>query len=289
MDAPPDTPPCFKGVNSDIYGDARVELVHRTNGTTSVRATAFVYKDPGSVKFFQFANLVGCTDLTSGQYWPTATNPIAERVYHDPGDVLISGGPSVLTVPRQNAQGFDVLGREHPAGAWFAHDGGAAANDGAQYLTPDSALDVIFTGSDDLPGQVFSDALYLPPTFELLSPGLDPVTLSPAQDLTFSFSTPPVTSPPEEVFESVTFSGPQGPILMCIQPRNGSLVVPASFVDLVRATLPDGGTLLRQAIIITARELDDDGPELVNGCPANAHVVLSTAANGYESPFTIAP
>ncbi|HVK86310.1 MAG TPA: NAD(P)H-dependent oxidoreductase [Kofleriaceae bacterium] len=58
----------------------------------------------GKHKFFQFTNLAGCTDLTSGSYWPTATNPIVERTYRDPGDVLIAGGPNVLSLARQTAR-----------------------------------------------------------------------------------------------------------------------------------------------------------------------------------------
>jgi hypothetical protein len=289
IDAPaPDMGPCFKNYDPQDQGEVRVALVHHADGTIAARAGAFVYADRGAGAV-AWADQNGCQDVSGHDHAPFAIYPAA--TYHDPGDVLISGGPQPLQLARQTAAGADVLGRTHPANAWFAHDAGPAADDGAQYLTPDTQLTVTLTGSATFPSHVYDNKLYLPPTSELVSPGMEPLVISSsASSLTFERTVPAADDPPQPVLSWLTFNGPDGPIAACAEPLDGTLTVPAAIVDLVRTKAPDGGTLVRETSVTDLGELDDGTGEHVdaNGCPLYPTIFL-VGANRYESAFTVEP
>lgn len=280
-DAPPDTryPPWEDEL--DEGGEVRVEYVRFAGGAASARVTAFLYGDPGSARYFPFPNLLGCTDVSSKMYWPTAENPLGERSYLDPGKVVVSGGPQVLDVARRAVEDKDGSGRTHRAGAWFLHFGGPAADDAATYLAAKTALDVTFTGSPAMPEQFFDDVLYMPADFALMSPGTDDLALPPDTPQTFTWTTP-ASDPPGgyEIQSTVMFTGANGPAVLCFEPNDGELTVPASMIDIVRAAYPTGGTLLRQVHTHVVRGLVDHSGR-------TGQRIDFIAAWGYETAFTV--
>src|SRR5262245_57438606 len=152
----------FKGYGADEGGEIRIEYVRFMDGSAGTRILAYLYANPGSTKYFPFPALDGtCTDYTTKKNWPAATNPLAERVYLDPGEIIISSPMSstalttakpALTLPRVPMQANDFLARTHPANKWFFYFNPA---DGLSFLSPNVPFDVILTGSADMPGQVF--------------------------------------------------------------------------------------------------------------------------------------
>ncbi len=266
VDAPPDGR-TFKEYDADEGGEVRIEYVRFGNGNASARVSAVLYDNPGTTRFFPFLNLNGCTDVSTKMHWPTAENPVAQRTYLDPGKILISGGPQVLDVPRQTMAGVDVPHRHHPANEWFRHFGGPAANDAALYLPEKRLLDVTFTGSAEMPGQIFDDVAYMPADFQVIDPPLSttPHPLPAGQDQTFTWTTPAQDAPPGfQIASLVAFINPAadvGPLVICAEPNDGSITVPAAMIDIVRAKAPTGGTLARQTLTHVVRELvDKNGP-----------------------------
>ena len=170
----------FKGFEADEGGEVRVEYVRFPTGNAATRVTAFLFQNPGSPPYHDFINLNGCTDLTPHTMWPVAQN--ADRQYIDPGGVLISGGSQPLMVERKDVMGRDPFFREHPPNDWFFHFQGATGTDGPTYMTPNSRLDVTFTGSSEMAGVIYDDAMYVPQDFALNTPPAGPVTLPATGD-----------------------------------------------------------------------------------------------------------
>lgn len=263
IDAPPDGR-VFKEYDADEGGEVRIEYVRFGNGNASARVTGVLYDNPGTTRFFPFLNLEGCTDTSTKMHWPTAENPVAERTYVDPGKILISGGPQVLDIPRKDVEGKDVPGRTHPANEWFQHFAGPAANDAALYLPEKRLYSVEFTGSDEMPAQKFTDVVYMPADFQVIDPPLSPTPhpIPAGQPQTFTWETPAQTAPAGmEVQSLVAFIAGGNPLVICVEPNDGSITVPADLIDLVRAKAPNGGTLGRQTLSHVVRELvDKNGP-----------------------------
>lgn len=267
-DAPPPTPdappaPVFKGYDADEGGEVRMEYVRFASGLASTRVTNFLYSNPGTPRYHDYINLNGCQDTTASMRtkWPFAMS--ADRVYADPGEVLITGGPSTLTVPTRTGSTLtDPYGRVHPDGKAQFFFGGATANDGATYLAEKTAFDVTFTGSADLPGQVFEDVMWMPADFTLISPGVEPVALVAGQPQTYTWTTPANGQPTGvEVQSLVAYTGAMGPAVVCVEPNDGSITVPANLVDVARTAYPNGPTLARQTLTHVVRELvDENGP-----------------------------
>jgi len=274
IDAPAST---FKGFGADEGGEVRVEYVRFAAGNVGTRVDAFLW-DPGPTKMFPFPNLNGCTDFSTPTNWPMATNPLASRTYLDPGHILIAGGPHTLDVERVATQGRDPLFREHPANKWFFHFGGGdcdpgpcgpkggASTDGTYFIPEKTRFDVAFTGSADMPAQIFDDVLYSPSDFALQTPDVTPVAIQAGTDQTFTWDVGSDTTTPvdeeHKINSLVAFTGgAQGPVVICVEPNDGSVTVPGSFIDIARAKYPQGGTLARQTFTHVVRELvDKNGP-----------------------------
>lgn len=263
VDAAPDASgPVFKGFDADEGGELRMEYVRFAGGNAGSRTTGFLWKNVGTTKFFPFPNLNGCTNSSTDMNWPTATNPIAERVYLDPGSIIISGGPQIQNIPRRTVMGTDPFGRTHPANQWFFDPATGMDTDAPLTQAEKTKYDVIFTGSADMPAQVFDDVLYHPADFQVLTPGLTPLSIPAGTPQTFTWTTP-MDNPPAGymVLSLVAFTGPLGPAVLCIEPNDGSITVPAAMIDIARATYPTGGTLARQTLTHVVRELkDNNGP-----------------------------
>jgi hypothetical protein len=249
----------FKGYGADEGGEFRAEYIKFADGSIGTRVVSYFYADPGPTKYFPFPNIPGCTDMTGLKNWPMATNPVASRTYLDPGTVTMSGGPQTLTVPRQTVEGTDFLNRTHSANNWFFYFN---MTDGANYVKAQTLQTVAITGSDKFPAQTFTDVLYTPAAFQLTTPGLDPVAVPAGQDQTFTWGTPDSMAgamPPAgfTVMSLLAFSGADGPAVLCVEPNDGSITVPAAMVDVARAKYPQGGTLARQTFTHNPIEMKD--------------------------------
>ena len=264
-------PPAFKGFEADEGGEIRIEYVHLspslTGGAASdgLRAVAYLYKDAGSTKAFPLPNLNGCTDLTKKANWPMAVNPLAERVYMDAGDIILNDGANAWTITKQTAQDTDFLARTHPANKWYFRFDTSGA---FQYLTKEgkSAFDIVFTGSDEIPPQVLHNVPWMPAAFDVMTPGMEDVTLPAGQPATFTWTNPAQTGLPAGyvVLSLVALAGPNpsdGLAVLCVEPNDGSLTVPADMVNIARAKFPTGGVLARATFTHIPRELiGKDGP-----------------------------
>jgi hypothetical protein len=294
IDAPPDmrAPVTF---DSDEGGEVRVEYLRFTSGTgTGTRVTGFLWKDAGTTDYHPYINLNGCnnTALVGGdrEKWPFKLE--ADRQYADAGSIVISnpaatspsfvvnrsggGCPTTalcdLTDPNMAvAPVRDPFGRVHQQNKWFFKSpgtGAAPANDGA-LLPPKTKLDVTFTGSADIPAQTFEDVIYIPADFTVNDQAgtLDPapyaafdLTLDTAVNVTFENSDD--MEPTGYRMDSlVAFTGPNGPAVVCIEPKDGSVTVPANMVNVARnaySGAAPSGTLARQTLTHVVRELQDN-------------------------------
>ncbi|MBA3818858.1 MAG: hypothetical protein H0X17_08200 [Deltaproteobacteria bacterium] len=263
-DGPP--PPTFKGYDANEGGEIRAEYVRFSNGNAGSRVTNFLFKNSGTMKYFEYINQNGCTITSTDMHWPVATNPIAERVYMDPGTVTIAGGSLPLNVPKR-VMGNDPFGRTHPADQWRFDPAAPTDVDGGIYFPEKTSLDVSFGGSADMPAQIFDNALYMPADFALTTPGHTtyPIPTYPipaGTPQTFTWTTPTDTPPAGvEILSLVAFTGPNGPAVVCVEPNDGSITVPAAMIDAARLAYPAGGTLARQTLTHQVRELvDASGP-----------------------------
>jgi hypothetical protein len=262
IDAPPVEPdaakPVFKGFDADEGGEVRMEYVRNAAGQASARVTAFAYKDPGATKFFPYLSLNGCTDVSNNpQVWPMATNDIATRQYYDIGKVIIAGGPQPLQIPRAGLA-RDPFYRQHPANGWNFYFQGVAANDAANFQTPATRYDVIFTGSAEFPAQVFDDVLYMPADFQLMTPNAQPFAIPADTAQTFTWQVTDTAVPTGYTIQSlVAFTGANGPKVICVEPNDGSITVPKEMINIARTAYPTGGTLARQTLTHVVRELKD--------------------------------
>ncbi len=261
---PPDAAkPMFKNYDADEGGEVRIEYLRFGNGNAALRAGAFFYDNPGSTRFWPYMSLNGCTDTSTDMVWPTAASPIAERTYLDPGMVLVVGGPQTFSIPRR-AAGNDVLGRPHPADKWFFDPAVPTDMDGPTFLTEKTRYDVVLTGSPNMPGQIFDDVLFMPAAFDVINPPLSttPFVIPAGMPQTFTWQTPPNNEPQGyEIQSLVAFTGPNGPAVICVEPNDGSITVPANMIDIARTKYPMGGTLARQTLTHVVRELvDKNGP-----------------------------
>jgi hypothetical protein len=263
--------PAFKGFDADEGGEIRIEYIHLspslTGGAASdgLRALAYLYANPGSTKAFPLPNLNGCTDMTRKANWPMAVNPLSERVYLDPGNVVIDGGPNAFSITKQPAQDSDFFGRTHPADKWYFR---FVTTTAFLYLTPmgKNSFDIIFTGSDELPPQVLHNVLWMPAAFDLLTPGMEDIVLRANMPATFTWTNPPQDGLPPGyvVLSMVELAGPfpsDGIAVLCVEPNDGSITIPPDMVNIARAKFPAGGVLARATFTHIPRELvGKDGP-----------------------------
>jgi hypothetical protein len=292
IDGTPDGP-TFKEFDADEGGEVRIEYVRFPASATpyaGARVTAFFYKDAGPTEFNPFVNLNGCTDTTGDVNWPVASAPAADKVYADPGSVIISGGPMVLNVPK--AAGVkDPVGRAHTSNAWHFRFGGpppGGTPDGANYLTEKTTYDVILTGSADIAPTVFADVGYMPADFAITSHDTFPLTMASDADQTYTWSLPADTPPAGFTVNSlVAVTGGDGPAFLCIEPQNdGSITVPAAMLAVARAKYPGGTTpptLARQTLTHVVHELMDG-----EGNPTGKRIDFLTVWC-YANGFTWAP
>jgi len=284
----------FDGLFANEGGEVRLEYVNHPTPTANVsaaatRATAFFFKDAGSTDFFAIPSFMGCTDMTDKTHWPVAQNPVGERVYADPGTVVVSteqtatapntlGTPLPLQIPRSTGTGGppEAFDRTMVANEWFTYNNAPGGSDAATFIKPDALYDVTLGGSDDLPAYTFDDGIYVPPSFDLISPGLNVDNTVPNNyylstgDHTFTWSVPTPTNLPSDLklFSLIGFTGNKGPSVVCIEENDGSMTIPSAMVDVVRSYYAMGngiatgnGTFARQLFAHTIRELvDANGP-----------------------------
>jgi len=280
--------PVFKKFEADEGGEVRVEYMRFINNNRGIRATGFLYNNPGTVKYFPFINMMGtCQDVTDKTLWPVASNPIAERDYADPGTIIVApsasptmplpmgaGNARAFAFPRNTAMGSDPFGKPHPAIEWFFDPSSGADTVGGDYLSADTYYDVMFGGSAEVPSAVHDNALYMPADYNLTGTYANeqPVSISAGTPITFTWDTPPSNPPGDlKVMSLVGFLSPMsGPMAVCIEPDDGSVTMPANLIDKVRSTIQAQGVtcgaagpciLSRQKFVHQVRELvDANGP-----------------------------
>jgi hypothetical protein len=174
--------------------------------------------------------------------------------------------------------GNDPFGRTHPAGQWYFRplknpNPATELTDGPTYLPPNRAFTVQLTGSAGFPARSFQNVLFMPQAYDLIPPPpaatppsmarpLPSTALAAGQDLTFTWQKVAASAPSEYQVQSlVAFTGANGPVVLCIEPDDGSITVPGSLVNVARAAYPAGGFIARQTLTHVVRELEDaDGP-----------------------------
>lgn len=271
-DATPDGP-TFKGYDADEGGEVRVEYIIFPNGNIGTRSTAFFLKNPGTTKYFEYLNLNGCTDLTMYDKWPMAQN--ADRTYFDAGpSIAITGGPNTLNIPKRTVEGRDPFFRLHPANSWYFDPITSADTDGTMLLSEKTLLDVHVAGSAEFPGVSWDNAIYMPASFAINEHTTGTAMFPAGTPQTFTWTTPTDPVPAGfEVLSLVAFTSgggstgmggapaAKGPIVICVEPNDGSITVPAAMMDIARTVYPTTGTIARQTLTHSVRELvDANGP-----------------------------
>jgi hypothetical protein len=256
---PDATPPCEVDFDSDDGGEVRVEYVTFTNPAlapgmrmNSARVFAFMMSnmEPG---FFERPTPDACTDLSADDRWPLAQGPTRE--YVDPGQLIIGGGIAPVNIPHNTAMA-DTLGRTHNMQDFFYF----GVNDAATYFDPGGVHDVIFTGSDTWPAQIYDDQVYIPEDFTNTGPSDTLIQFEADTPVTFTY-TPGDNSnaPPGYEVSGVigVVAPPMGPVMVCIDTDNsGSITIPAESVNRIRA-LGTSGNVLKQNIAHVVRPLSD--------------------------------
>jgi hypothetical protein len=160
--------------------------------------------------------------------------------------------------------------------------GPALDNLGPVYFTADTNYDVTFAGSSTWPAQTFKNAIYMPGAWTPISPGPDvnPVLVADTP-MTITYMTPqennrPTMSPGstglaggEVVLGIFVPSTGDPPVQICIQDNTdsaaatgpqagmGSMTIPATVINQVRAISPLGGKFIRQHLAHQVQELTD--------------------------------
>ncbi len=283
---------------SDEGGEVRFEYVRfgvgtgTREGTASTRVISYFEADD-DVDFHAYPTIPGCTLMTDDTKWPTS-QPV-NRKYVDIGQQLtLTNGTKILNVPKATVPG-DPLARMHGVGNhyFFAPFPDATSNppqpngDSATYIQEKTSYDVIFSGSDTWPAQVHKDAIFMPAAFDLISPSATtPVALQAGTAMTFTWQVVPSGQPagvPDAWF-LVGFVIPNtGMVVACVEPMNdGSMTVPAEYVDMIRTAAPNGGTLVRQSFIHQV-------VELTNGTTVKNRRIDTIGTWCHATGFSIAP
>jgi hypothetical protein len=252
--------PVFKGFDADEGGEVRTEYVKFPTGGLGTRTIAYFFKNPGSIKYHDFLNTNGCTDMRDLTKWPMAMNPISEREYYDIGSsVVIVGGPAALSVPKRAAMARDPFYREHPAGGSYFDALASTDSDGPTFLSEKTTYDVVLPGSATFPGQIYDNAIYMPAAFDLNDtnhPHAGPLAFPADTDQTFTWTMPTDTPPAGvTIFSLVGFTGANGPAVLCVEPNDGSITVPAAMMNIARTAYPTGGSVARQTFAHQVQEL----------------------------------
>lgn len=266
----------FKGYNADEGGEVKLEYLLTTAGNQGGRVQRFVLKNPGTPAYHPFPVIGACNNEDAAQgLFPTAQN--ADRVYADPGVVIVSPSDPAATTPPMElhpnaAAGTDSVGRMHPAGMYTVADAaggpfvGGTSSSGSAYFTEKTLYDVTFTGSTDLPAQVFQKALYMPAKTTLLNPpiGSFPVPAATDQVITMTVPTDEDGLPTGANVHSIAaFAGPAGLSEFCVYDTTAghSVEITAAAADIIRAKYPTGGTMARMDSAHVVQELTDfNGP-----------------------------
>jgi hypothetical protein len=255
IDAGTDAPP---KVNFQSYegGEVRLEYLKfppGNNPADRARATAFFYKGPKAT--YPLPDIPGCTKYGPNEpaRWPLAQ--AADREYLDVGEVIISGGPTPLSIAAGNVPGSDFLDREY-TGPWRF----SSLNDmGRTYISDNTVYDVTLTGSSEWPEQTFEDVLFMPDYWPLVSPDetVTPVMLTENQPLTITYTPPTNSKLPAgmRVDTLIAFTNINPPSAICVEEGiDGSITIPADIINHVIASNP-ASRILRQHVVHQLREL----------------------------------
>jgi len=81
-----------------------------------------------------------------------------------------------------------------------------------------------------------------------------------AQTFTWNVATDTPPAGTTTIWSLVGFTGANGPAVVCVEPNDGSVTVPAAMMDIARTAYPSGGSIARQTFSHQVKELiDADG------------------------------
>jgi hypothetical protein len=191
-----------------------------------------------------FPNVGGCTSLVNGDTWPTGQG--TGRTYADMGELTLTGGPSVLTVPAADAANPDPLGRSHDAYNFYF-----GTDDTDEYIKDNARYLVDWSGDADHPAH--GGEIYMPGAYTLMEPAFaNGVEVANTGDFTLTWGDegndliPADTGP--GMLSLVAFAIPGvGVSHLCVGPDTGTIVVPSDMVEEAATLAGDAGkaTLLR--------------------------------------------
>ena len=101
----------------------------------------------------------------------------------------------------------------------------------------------------------------MPADFAIIAPGnsTTAIPLVANTPLTFTWQDQPETPPAGvEVLPLLAFTNAAfGPLVICLEPNDGSITVPAAMIDAARGYFPAGATIARQTLTHQVRGLVD--------------------------------
>ena len=187
------------------------------------------------------------------------TGTPAQHTYLNVGTPIVTGGSQQLTVPLGPNPGKDGFLRPHD-GNWHFFVG---PNTGGTYLDKtDAPYSLLLTGSSEWPAQVYKDAFYMAPAWNLDTPGFVPTQLVADTPYVITYSNPnPTTNQPADGVMSMSAAiiiPGIGPVVQCLDDNinDKTITISADMVNYARA-LGSAGVLARAHVMHRVQEQTD--------------------------------
>ncbi|MDQ3366439.1 MAG: hypothetical protein M3680_13520 [Myxococcota bacterium] len=224
-------------INLPEGGEIRLELIGQKDSPAELRVGGWFATEqtpatrpmPRPPADWRKAGSGLCADMRSNEIWPTG-DPMS-RTYADAGATLVMAGATGTPLTLNKAEDVeDELNNYHKIAYLASIDPRA--------VTVNTEYEVQLAGGADIAAQSLETKLYLPENFETSFPDMDATVVIPHdQDFPFIWAAPPNVD--AYSFAFAAFTDQIDPIVFCIGPNDGSMVVPKEMIDL----LPPGGTV----------------------------------------------
>ena len=179
--------------------------------------------------------------------------------YLDVGTPILTGGAMQATIPLGPNPGFDGFHRAQDGIYHFLVDRAG----GDVYLSNyDSFYSLVLTGSSEWPPQVYKDAFYQNPSWDVVSPAFGPVQLVADTDMDIQWTTPnPATKRPADAAANMVIAlivPSIGPVVTCLtdQLSSGKFTIPKEYINYVRS-FGTSGQMARAIVTHRIQELTD--------------------------------